>query len=158
MIKVKNNRDGFTLLLSLVITGVILSIGLGVFEIVSKEIRISGVGRESQIAFYAANSGLECAFYQEIINDAFGVNPISPLECGGGKVPVTETRAENKFDFSYDLGDNSNSRCVKIKVVVDNNSNPKKTVIESRGSNMTCNSSSPHKVERAVRLTLKKEA
>ena len=53
--KMKNNKlkfkKGFTLLLSLLVVSVILSVGLGIFDIMTKELKLSGLGRESQIAF-----------------------------------------------------------------------------------------------------------
>ena len=53
--KMKNNKlkfkKGFTLLLSLLVVSVILSVGLGIFDIMTKELKLSGLGWESQIAF-----------------------------------------------------------------------------------------------------------
>ena len=56
-------NKGFTLLLSLLVISVILSVGLGVSNIMIKELKLSGLGRESQVAFYAADAGVECFFF-----------------------------------------------------------------------------------------------
>ncbi len=58
MKKVKNNR-GFTLLLASLIASLLATIGLAMFAIAQKEVRLSSMGRESQFAFYAADTGAE---------------------------------------------------------------------------------------------------
>ena len=65
-LKQKNNtkaKRGFTLLIAVLATSIILSISLGIFDIITKEMKLASLGRESQIAFYAADAGEECAFY-----------------------------------------------------------------------------------------------
>ena len=47
----RSENGGFTLLLSLLVISVILSVGLGVSNIMIKELKLSGLGRESQVAF-----------------------------------------------------------------------------------------------------------
>lgn len=60
--KFKNDR-GFVLLFAVLITGVILAAALGISRIVNKEIVIASIGKDSQLAFFAADSGAECALY-----------------------------------------------------------------------------------------------
>ena len=50
----------------------------------TKELKLSGLGRESQIAFYAADAGIECFFYWEIkhpdlADSAFAYYDTNPL-------------------------------------------------------------------------------
>lgn len=167
--KIKANKQkGFTLLLSLLVISIILSVGFGVFDIMTKELKISGIGRESQIAFYATDAGVECAYFWDIKHpgldqSAFdlGVNSVISVECGG---VVKDSRAFDETKktsfFNLDMGDsaNKNQKCAKVKVTknVDyiNNVSDKitETTIESRGYNYPCNSKSSHKVERAIRV------
>ena len=49
---------GFVLPFAVLISGILLSIGLAVFNIIMKEVLLSSSGRESQFAFYAADTGL----------------------------------------------------------------------------------------------------
>jgi hypothetical protein len=56
-------KNGFALLLSLIVTSILLTVGLGVSEIAFREILLSSFGNQSEIAFYAAETGLECALY-----------------------------------------------------------------------------------------------
>lgn len=75
-------KKGFTLLFGVLITGLLLSMVLTIAGIVVRQLIISGVGRESQIAFYAADSALECVRYYDRRGD-FDVpgTPPGSLEC-----------------------------------------------------------------------------
>lgn len=150
--KFKQNRTGFTLLLSLIVISILLSIGMGIFEVIMREIRISSIGRESQIAFYAANAGAECAFYWDLTGDSFA---------GGGNISCgdfsgTATTGGGVSEFSFNLGSGDNLVCVEVKVDKSDFALNGITTVESRGYNMGCNASSPIKVQRAVRLSVKK--
>jgi Tfp pilus assembly protein PilE len=61
---IKNNK-GFTLLFASLIVSLILSISLAIAHISLSQIILSSAGKESQKAFYNADSGLECAMYYE---------------------------------------------------------------------------------------------
>ncbi len=65
-------QTGFTLFVALIVSSLLLSIGLSLSNIILKQLIFSGSGRESQIAFYAADSGAECALYWDV-KDAVGV-------------------------------------------------------------------------------------
>lgn len=64
--KVKKNK-GFVILFSMLISSLILLISAGIFNIVQKEVILSSYARESQRAFYSADSALECALYSDIV-------------------------------------------------------------------------------------------
>jgi hypothetical protein len=60
----KNNRKrAFILLFSLLISSVILTAGLAVTRIITRQIYLASVQRDSQMAFFAADAGLECGKY-----------------------------------------------------------------------------------------------
>lgn len=62
----KNNK-GFALLFSILISSILLTIGLSIFNIALKELAISTATRQSIHSFYAADSGLEYALYLDLI-------------------------------------------------------------------------------------------
>ncbi|NUQ57156.1 MAG: GIY-YIG nuclease family protein [Candidatus Paceibacter sp.] len=143
---------GFTLLMSLLVISIILSIGLGVSDVIIRETKISGLGRESQVAFSAADAGVECAFFWEIKHPGLtqsAFNSANSVSCAGNT--VNNNFSTNISNFTLNLG---NSSCVSVKV--DKASSPTQTIIESRGYNTDCGAVSPFKVERAIRLTLNK--
>ena len=61
----RNNKSqsGIALFISVIVASVVLSLGLFMANIYIKEIILSSSARESQIAFFAADSGMECALY-----------------------------------------------------------------------------------------------
>ncbi|MBI3075057.1 MAG: hypothetical protein HYY92_02495 [Parcubacteria group bacterium] len=64
-------KSGYALMLSIVVSSIVLSIGLSLFNIVQKELILSATGRDSQFAFYSADGGIECALYWDIKQLAF---------------------------------------------------------------------------------------
>lgn len=64
--KIKNDKRGFTLLFAVLVSIMILAVGASIINIALKQVILSGSGRESQFAFYAANTGLECALYWDL--------------------------------------------------------------------------------------------
>ena len=76
MIKHRNqNNAGFTLFVALIVTSLLLSIGFSLSNIVLKQLIFSQSSRESQISFYAADSGAECALYWDRKNQ-FGTTTL----------------------------------------------------------------------------------
>jgi len=63
----KNKEKGFTLLFAVLVSTLIISISATVISIAIRQTVISGTSRESQYAFYAANTALECVFYWDKI-------------------------------------------------------------------------------------------
>ncbi len=152
----KNNRtQGFTLFIALVVMGTLLLISSGVVGLALKQSVISGSGRDSQYAFYAADTGIECALYWDVQNptgtSAFSTSTGSTIFCnkdvnnstnqwvvGGNSVSVV-----NRINFLPD------PYCAIVTVTKNANGTTK---IESKGYN-TCNAADPRRVERAVRVT-----
>ncbi len=61
--KIKNKNSGFALLFAVLISTLLMAIGLSIFNISVKALSIANSERDSQIAYYAASSALECALY-----------------------------------------------------------------------------------------------
>jgi len=59
-------KKGFLLVISIMIAAVVLTVGLGMASITYKELIIASYSKESQKAFYAADSGIECALYWDL--------------------------------------------------------------------------------------------
>lgn len=91
--KIKKSR-GFALLFSVLIASLLLTIGLSIFSIALKELSISTASRQSVYAFYAADSGRECAFYWDIkrgeIPNLFDENnQDGQITCGQNSINIT---------------------------------------------------------------------
>jgi Tfp pilus assembly protein PilX len=61
----KKNKKGFALLFSVLVSSLLLTIGLSIFNIALKELAISRASRQSIYAFYAADSGREYVLYRD---------------------------------------------------------------------------------------------
>ncbi len=106
--KIKNflrPNNGFTLLLSLLIVSVLLSISLGISEIVLKETVISGFGRDSLKAFFAADSGVECVLYWDIKQNAFATTSTSStITCAGSTATFNPSSGHSSFTVNFSNG------------------------------------------------------
>lgn len=60
----KKNK-GYTLLFAVLVASVVLSIGISILNISKKEFLIATSARDSSMAFYAADSGVECAIHAD---------------------------------------------------------------------------------------------
>jgi hypothetical protein len=56
-----NKKRGFTVLMAVLIAILVLAIASSLVRIVLKQVKFSGSGRESQISYYVADTGIECA-------------------------------------------------------------------------------------------------
>jgi hypothetical protein len=60
------SKKGFALLIALLITSVVLSVGVVLANITYKQALLSSTSNESLKAFYAADAAMECALYWDI--------------------------------------------------------------------------------------------
>ncbi len=67
-----NNKKGFTILYAMLVSSLLLSIGLGIYGILIKDLILSSAASNSQIAIFAADSGLECALYWDLKGPSSG--------------------------------------------------------------------------------------
>ena len=126
--------------------GTTLLVAAGIVSLALKQALISASGRESQLAFYAADTGLECALYWDVQNpsgnSAFFTSTGSQINCNNQMMTVGGS-AQSTFTLNL----SPDPYCV-IVTVTKNPDNS--TLIESRGYN-TCDVSNPRRVERAIR-------
>ena len=156
--KIQKNK-AFVLLFAVVISSIILAIALGVANISLKEINFGTSARDANDAFFAADTGAECAlYYDRSDNNAFIENEGSGMvECLGNPINL-----EGNFPFwSFvisGLGSTGQS-CAKVTVSKDNTSILTTTTIISKGYNVgdkNCSSSNPNRVERELEVTYSK--
>lgn len=150
ILKLNIRQNGFAILYSVLISSILLAIGLAIFNLTIKELLFSSLGRESQFAFYAADTGAECALYWDIVQDAFEPLTYSNINCAGN---VISGMGGNGYGapnvFTIDLSP-PDSYCAVVSVTKFEN--PTYTKIESRGYN-TCDTGNSRRVERAIKVT-----
>ena len=98
--KKREEQKGFTLLFAVLVSTLIVAIAATVASIAVRQTILSGTSRESQYAFYAANTVLECVFFWDVVgveglegkvfpgpNDtALAVNEMGTVNCSGGNL------------------------------------------------------------------------
>ena len=141
MVDKNSKQSGFALLLAIIVVGVVLSVGLAILDLAVTQVRLAASTRDSEIAFHAANAGVECALFwrrndatEALIFDGKNVtgDTMTNINCFGGSpddypsgdVPVTVTSVSNslpaveqyKYEFSWPTG--APDRCTKVNMVV----------------------------------------
>jgi len=149
-------EDGFTLLFSLLIISIVLSVSLGVADLIIRELTLSSIGKESQKAFYAADTGIECAMFWDVQKDHFDKLGDYKLDCAGKKdidndvgKGVIFFGGSTTTSFTLDFGDS----CAKVDLIKTEITGVGKiTTIDSLGYNMACSVNSVRQVERGLRI------
>jgi hypothetical protein len=160
--RIKMSKNGFTLFIAMIVTGLILGVGFSITNILLKELSLSSTGKESQVAFYAADSAAECAMYWDRkqadgtavdvspfdrADLANGINPppMTDIHCGAGISGDGEAGSPTRADFDINHPDNTvstfyvvynygtdNISCAKVTVTKGAGT----TEIDSRGYNV----------------------
>ena len=165
--KTYNLQAGFTLLLAALISSVVLALGISIFEIALKQINLSSMGRDSQFAFYAADTGAECALYWDVRSDihpdtfatSSASSAMSPISCDEASVTPTLFSADLNSaisTFQFEPSD----RCAQVSVQkCEAECDPVNypdihTIIHADGFNTTCATigSNTRSLQRSVEL------
>lgn len=144
---------GFALLLSVVVAGTLLVIATGMISLAYKQSLISISGRESQKAFYVADSGLECALYWDVKNpsgfSAFLTTSSTSINCNrDANNPSNQWTVGGAGVSTFTMTFLPDLSCAVVTVTKSGIT----TTIESKGYN-TCDLTNPRRVERAVRAS-----
>jgi len=158
--KIQSNK-GYTLLFAVLVSSLVLSVGISILNVNRKEFLLASSARESTSAFYAADSGLECAAYYDLVEASFAINSYpTVVSCAGNTPQLSDagslysndgTTVTSIFDIKL-----TETSCATITVKKSNT----ETSIQSRGYNIgwnesvkKCNLASPRRVERALYYT-----
>ena len=132
-------QNGAVLIIAILIAGVTLAIGFGVYNRTYKELLFVSFWKQAQAAFSAADSGLECVMYWD-------THPAANYACFGNvaaawpAIPVGTTAVLSMTVYTG---------CVSVEIT--KNAAYPFTTIRSRGYN-TCTTTDPRRVERGIRI------
>jgi hypothetical protein len=130
-------QAGFTILLAALVTSLVITLGISIFSIAQKQVILSSLGRNSQYAFYTADTAAECALYWDVRHDfASTTGPISPISCGGDADVTVSHSALNIYPIAFDFEFEPNGYCARVSVT-KNNVHPR-TVIHADGFSTIC--------------------
>ncbi len=162
--KIEKQERGIALVIAIILIGVSLLVSVGVSDIFLKEFSFSVFNQKSSKAFYAADSGIECAIYLDVKGvfteplDLGGVGSILSIPDNIFYCLTDDIRDDSRifavsedatyyyytveFDLQLDMGFGSKNPCVKVRVKKreDKISGVISAVIESHGFNVGTNS------------------
>ena len=152
---------GFTLLIAIITTSMLIVVSFVVVNIALKQLILASAAKESQHAFYAADSGTECAVYWDLPKDGsiskFDITTPGSIECNGQALIVTDSQTipppstPSKSVIGGSLTSifwlNFSKGCAIVKIIKSGGL----TTIDSRGYN-TCDILAIRRYERGVKL------
>ncbi|MCK5027488.1 MAG: VWA domain-containing protein [Candidatus Pacebacteria bacterium] len=157
------NKKGFFILYAIIVINVLLIFTIGMVNLSIRERQLVRFGEGSEAAFFAAESGLECALFWDLrgagVPSAFRYDPLLPsgeeIVCNGQKfqvgdvVPVgVDNVAENSIRVDYSSPENPNN-FVDVTVRKEGASGAK-TLVDVHGYS---GSDTGYSVERGLRVT-----
>jgi Tfp pilus assembly protein PilX len=129
-IRLEKKQKGFALLFAVLVSTLVVSIGASIISVALRQTILSGTSRESQYAFYAANTVMECAFYWDItgvtgsagsVFPAEGESALTPTEqadvnCAGGNLATGSGFSSPRvWDLSSSSGETVTTFYIELK-------------------------------------------
>jgi len=152
--KIKFAKSGFAILFAVLLASFLVTLGISIFSISLKEIQIATSIRDSQTAYYIADSARECALYWDVkVENTFPSNIICAdnsecnltptIKCNGNLVDLkfslldkTTTYTTAVIEPFFQASTTSSSTPVaNIKITKESLDNSIRTTIESYGYN-----------------------
>ena len=164
------NQKGYALLFTVVIVSAVAVLSAGLTNAVYKQMVLSSLAKDSQLAFYQADTASECALYSDIVEydqkylsestppkplSIFDI-PIKPWSCGGNTALIITPKGLLTSGYIIEpTEENAGDPCFRIDITkepngIDGNNNPIiKVVVRARGYNI-CDKTNPRTVEREI--------
>lgn len=156
-------QAGFAMLFTVLLVSLILSIAISISNLTLKQAVLSNLAKDSGIAFYQADAGVECGMFQDAglgnfpigttYNSGTSTDAIASFQCGDQTMVLDPEVVPTTDFFQYKIsGANPAKPCFSI--IFDKThvyDTPSYSMVKSSGSNVCA--SSPRKVERALQVT-----
>ena len=127
----QKNQSGFALLITILVMSVVVAVTLAIVELSLKQLKLSVDSTDSEIAFHAANAGLECARYlRRVESDNFETGNNVDVDCFGYSdtiskqaslgfitVGVPSNGVVYRYKQSIDWGTAPSERCTSLDVI-----------------------------------------
>lgn len=157
--KIKKN-SGFVILFAVTVSAILLAIAIGVANVSLKEIKFGTSAKDTNEAFFAADTGAECALYADTgAVNAFSEKGEGFINCAGSRITLNSEPAigfDASWSFTISRIGSTNQSCAYV--VVSKNSSDGTTEIVSKGYNNGGDEEGicrqlPNTVEREIDLT-----
>jgi hypothetical protein len=150
----QNTTKGFAMLFTVLVISVILSIALGISDLTFRQTLLSNSAKNSQLAFYQADSGVECGMYYDLTAGQLPQgttvqNAPLRINCGNSTASLV-TEQSNTDYFVYQQNVSDNSPCYSI-IFDKTHAVSAKDIVSSRGFS-TCQANA-QQVERGLSVS-----
>lgn len=143
---------GFTLLIAVIVTSVLVSIGLALVDVSVKQLTLSSTAKSSQLAFYNADAALECGLYHDQQFNAFSQ-----------AIATTSIRCNNNQTISVSGVNAGVLRTSTFSITCPGGTTAQVTVIKNTSGETAiyangysaCSATDPRRVERGLKVTYK---
>lgn len=145
-----NNKGGYAIIFTVIVVSIISMISMGLANAALKQMILSGVARDSTVAFYEADLGAECTLYGDNNSSTiFPTNDGSSLdwECAGHNLRIVKTST----GYTINPITVDNNKCFSAVITKTNNGAYVDTVVDVYGYNI-CDKTSIRTVERALKI------
>jgi hypothetical protein len=148
------NQKGYAILFTVIIVSAISVITAGLTNAAYKQLILSSLAKDSQSAFYQADTAGDCALYADRV-ESFRTPPniftTGTFSCGGATLVVALTAGGYTIMPTSAVRDSSNP-CFRITATKTIVAGPlTRTTISAKGYNI-CNTSNIRTVEREIRI------
>lgn len=110
----KKIKKGYALYIAILTAGALTLVGFAITNLTLKQIKITNIGSESHIAFYNADTGLECAMFWDLKNggiSAFDINTAGSINCNSQTISTnSQTVSTNPSQLSRIGGGGASNR------------------------------------------------
>ena len=133
---VQQQKNGFALLLAIIVSSIVLAIGVSLLQISVNQINLASTARESEIAFQSASAGEECMQYWRYFEPNFTTtatqNVAPSVQCFGASAHsgaksirtnfggTPSTGYTDHFTYEFSLGNKSTDACIQVEMYVMN--------------------------------------
>jgi hypothetical protein len=151
--RARSFESGFALLYSVIVITLILTIAISISNISYKQGILSSLAKDSQIAFYQADAGAECALYWDAAGNLFplgsSVSTVpDTLQCGDALMHLVPDQSADDYFLYEESSPAATEPCFTF--VIDKVTDPAVSTVEARGHNVCA--AGPRQVERAVQV------
>lgn len=131
MIKKELQKNkGFALLFAVTLAAILLSVALGITSVAMKEVSFSTSAKDTNDAFFAADSGAECTLFYDQSSDAKNAfTGTASMNCTGSAINFVTT---NPWSFIVPGLDSTLQGCAVVTIT---KTNTPTTLIVSKGHN-----------------------
>ncbi len=123
----RGGRSGFVILFAVTLAALLLSIAVGVINIAFREIKFSTNARGTNDAFFAADTGIECALFNDKLSSrVFVANGSEKVECLNSSFEPEQSPASF---WSFNIAGLGGEGKACAKITVDKTNNPRTKII-----------------------------